>query len=297
MSKLMIENERLQVQILTKGAELTNIQSKIDTTEFLWQADPKYWSRHAPILFPIVGKLKNDQYQYQGKTYEMSQHGFARDMEFSVVLQESDKVRLALQYTKETLAKYPFKFLLEVEYCLQEDCLVTRYFVTNLSETVEMWFSVGAHPGFNVPIDRNAAFEDYTLELSPATQRTFIPVTQEVLLQTDQATQTEKSSFSLSRDLFKKGVLIFETPEKTQITLKSARSQKQIIMEYQTLPHLGIWSTYPAEAPFVCIEPWNGLADSFDASGLLEEKKGINRLEPQEVFTTEYCTTFLTGGK
>ncbi|MGG5318027.1 aldose 1-epimerase family protein [Enterococcus sp. AZ072] len=297
MSKLMIENDKLQVQILTKGAELSSIQSKTDSTEFLWQANPEYWSRHAPILFPIVGKLKNDQYQYQGKTYAMSQHGFARDMEFSVVTQETDKIRLALQDTKETLEKYPFRFLLEVEYSLQADSLITRYFVTNLSEETEMLFSVGAHPGFNVPLDGDATFEDYTLELSPATPRTFIPVTSEVLLQTDQTTQREESNFTLSRDLFKKGVLIFETPEKTQVALKSAKSQKQIIMEYQTLPHLGIWSTYPVEAPFICIEPWNGLADTFDASGLLEEKKGINQLEPQAVFTTEYCTTFLTGGK
>lgn len=297
MSTLMIENDKLQVQILTKGAELSSIQSKMNGTEFLWQADPEYWSRHAPILFPIVGKLKNDQYQYQGKTYAMSQHGFARDMGFTVLTQETDKIRLALQYTKETLAKYPFRFLLEVEYSLQADSLMTRYFVTNLSEENELLFSVGAHPGFNVPLDGEATFEDYTLELSPATQRTFIPVTSEVLLQTDQATQTEESNFALSRDLFKDGVLIFETSEKTQMALKSSKSQKQIIMEYQTMPHLGIWSTYPAEAPFICIEPWNGLADTFDTSGLLEEKKGINRLEPQELFRTEYCTTFLTGGK
>ncbi|MBO1306006.1 aldose 1-epimerase family protein [Enterococcus sp. 669A] len=295
MTHYMIENDELQVKILAKGAELTSIQAKSDNTEFLWQSDPAYWSRHAPILFPIVGKLKNDSYYYKGQRYDMTQHGFARDMDFYVVEQQAAKIRLVLDYSQETLRKYPFKFRLEVEYSLQNNQLLTRYVVTNLSDEKEMLFSVGAHPGFKVPLDDETTFEDYRLELLPETSRTFIPVTGEVLLQTDQAEKAAQSSFPLTRELFKDGVLVFETPGKTQIVLKSDRTDKAIIMDYQTLPYLGIWSTYPADAPFVCLEPWNGVADIFDASGQLSEKLGVNQLEPQGQFATEYTTTFING--
>lgn len=295
MTHYIIENEELQVEILAKGAELTSIQAKSDNTEFLWQSDPAYWSRHAPILFPIVGKLKNDSYYYKGQRYDMTQHGFARDMDFYVVEQQAAKIRLVLDYSEETLRKYPFKFRLEVEYSLQNNQLLTRYLVTNLSDKEEMLFSVGAHPGFKVPLDDKTTFEDYRLELLPETNRTFIPVTEEVLLQTDQAAKAAQASFPLTRELFKDGVLIFETPGKTQVALKSDRTEKAIIMDYQTLPYLGIWSTYPADAPFVCLEPWNGVADIFDASGQLSEKLGVNQLEPQGQFVTEYTTTFING--
>ncbi|GCF92554.1 aldose 1-epimerase [Enterococcus florum] len=293
MSILTIENSRLKVEMVEKGAELTSIQSKGDGTEFLWQADAAYWGRHAPILFPIVGKLKDDRYEYEGQTYSMSQHGFARDMDFTVVEKNPESIRLSLMSTSDTQKRYPFDFQLEVEYLLEENCLRTRYIVTNSSDKNQLFFSVGAHPGFKVPLEADQTFEDYWLEILPEKARKIIPITKEVLLQTDQLFETEQTRFDLTRELFKEGVLILETSEQTQVALRSQNSQKAIVMQYRDMPYLGIWSPFPSEAPFVCIEPWNGIADPSDASGRLEDKKGICRLAPGERFDTEYRTTFV----
>lgn len=291
MSTITLENSNLKISIALKGAELQSILDQKDQTEYLWQADNQFWGRHAPILFPIVGKLKDDQYSYQGKIYELSQHGFARDMVFGIAEQTSDQVVLSLKYTEETLAKLPFKFLLQVSYRLMDNRLVTSYSVQNL-DNQKMYFSVGAHPGFNVPLDKKLNFEDYYFEILPKAERNFIPVTKEVLLQSDAIEKTNQAKFAINRELFQDGVLIYETRGKTQVALKSDKSNKAVVFDYEAMPYLGIWSTYPEEAPFVCIEPWCGVADTFDTDGELSTKKGIISLKGKSSFSTEYGMTF-----
>lgn len=291
MSTITLKNSNLKIRIALEGAELQSIIDQKDQTEYLWQADSQFWGRHAPILFPIVGKLKDDQYFYQGQTYKMSQHGFARDMTFDVVKQTTDQITLELKYTEDTLTKFPFKFLLQVGYKLQENRLMTSYSVKNLEED-KMYFSVGAHPGFNVPLDNELTFGDYYFEILPKAERNFIPVTQEVLLQSDAIEKTTQSKFTINRELFSGGVLVYETQGKTQVALKSDKSNKSVIFDYDNMPYLGIWSTYPDEAPFICIEPWCGVADTYDTDGELSTKKGIILLERKSSFSTEYGMTF-----
>ncbi|WP_373200876.1 aldose 1-epimerase family protein [Enterococcus sp. HMSC072H05] len=292
MDYQVLENEELIVRVLNKGAEISSIQSKKDGTEYIWQADRNYWSRHAPILFPIVGKLKGDQYQLDGETYHMSQHGFARDRDFLVTNHSSDTLAMTLSEDEESLNIYPFKFELTIEYKLIGNCLIVRYFVKNVDEEKPMYFAIGAHPGFNLPLDSQTTFTDYYLEFSPKHPRQFIPVTEEVLLQTDKAVELADSSYTINRELFNQGVLIWETAGNTRVELKSDKTEKAIIFDYSSMPYLGIWSPYPQEAPFVCIEPWCGIADTFDTNGNYAEKLGINKLAPREQFQSSYQMTF-----
>jgi galactose mutarotase-like enzyme len=292
MNNVVIENDKLRVEILKKGAEIASVVSKNGDTEYVWQADATIWGRHAPLLFPIVGKLKDDRYEYNGSTYHMSQHGFARDMVFKVDDHKESYVKLALEATDETLAKFPFRFLLEVEYSLDENQLSTKYTVTNLDNDENMYFSIGAHPGFKVPLDSGTKFEDYYIEIDPVVTRNFIPVNKEVLVQTDKTYRTNQSKFDLSRDLFKDGVLIIETAGDTTVTLASDKSDRKIVMKYTAMPYLGFWSTYPDEAAFVCIEPWCGVADAHDTNGKLQEKRGILSLNPEATFDVNYQISF-----
>lgn len=292
MEYQVIENEELIVKVLLKGAEICSIQSKKEGTEYIWQADKKYWSRHAPILFPIVGKLKNDQYKLDGKTYHMSQHGFARDRNFQVTEQKSDFLAMTLTEDDKSLEMYPFRFELTIEYKLISNSLIVRYLVKNGEEEKPMYFAIGAHPGFNLPLDQQAAFDDYYLELSPKHPRKFIPVTEDVLLNTKEAVERSESTYAMNRELFSEGVRIWETAGNTRVELKSDKTDKAIVFDYCDMPYLGIWSPYPQEAPFICIEPWCGVADRLDTEGDFTKKLGNNTLPPQEQFKRSYQMTF-----
>lgn len=292
MDYQILENNELKLEILNKGAEIKSIQSKKDGTEYIWQADKAFWSRHAPILFLIVGKLKDDQYSLDGKTYNMSQHGFARDREFQVTDKQADSLAMTLTDDSESLKVYPFRFELTIEYKLIENSVLVSYLVKNLTENQTMHFAIGAHPGFNLPLDEQTTFTEYYLEISPKQTRKFIPVTEEVLLKTDQASESDDNSFPISREMFAEGVLIWETQGNTRVALKSEKTEKAVIFDYADMPYLGIWSPYPQEAPFVCIEPWCGVADTYDTNGNFKEKLGINTLSPQEQFNSGYQMTF-----
>lgn len=292
MDYVVLENSDLRVEILKKGAEIRSVFSKLTNTEYIWQADKNYWGRHAPLLFPIVGKLKDDQFEYNDVSYHMSQHGFARDMTFDVEENDNDSVRLSLKDTSETQKVFPFKFLLVVEYQLNANRLTTSYSVTNLDNDETMYFSIGAHPGFKVPLDSQTSFTDYYVEISPEKKRHFIPVTEDVLLQTNAIFQTDHSKFELTRELFKDGVIILETAGSTRVTLQSDKSERKITIDYTDMPYLGLWTTYPDEGEFVCIEPWCGIADAYDSNGKLAEKMGINSLDPETSFTRQYQITF-----
>ncbi|MFM2488913.1 aldose 1-epimerase family protein [Enterococcus avium] len=268
------------------------MKSKVDGTEYLWQADVVFWGRHSPILFPIVGKLKEDCYNFEEKSYNMNQHGFARDREFSISKNEPNTISFTLTDDDETLKIYPFNFELTIEYKLMNNSVLVNYLVKNISEKKVMPFSIGAHPGFNLPLDDRTSFEDYYFEISPKRTRKYIPVSEDVLLQMNNAELVSKNVYDLKRELFSEGVLIWETLGRTRIALKSDKTDKTIILDYDSVPYLGVWSTYPQEAPFVCIEPWCGIADTIDSNGVLDERAGINILRPHEQFQTNFKMTF-----
>lgn len=288
MTTVNLSNDVLNIAIQKFGAELHAIQK--DGIEYLWQGNPDFWARQAPILFPIVGKLKNGTYTFENETFKLGGHGFARDQAFELIEKDADKVVFELRANRETLAVYPFEFRLRVTYVLKGHDLTVKWEVKNLDEK-DLYFGIGAHPAFNVPLE-NGSFEDYQLSISPAKSRQFIPLNPETgVLDLTQKAVLNQSQFNLRRDLFKQDALIFETPEATEVLLSNTKDDRSVKIAWDNMPFVGLWSPYPADAPFVCIEPWCGIADDANTDGDLTTKYGINTLAHGKKFKASYTIT------
>lgn len=287
---VQIQNDFLIATIAEEGAELISLKSKQDGIEYIWQGDPAFWARHAPVLFPVVGRLKEDQYTYDNQTYPMSQHGFARDSLFQVIEHGTELVSLSLKSNKDTKKVYPFDFELILSYALEENNLVISYQVENTGQS-DMYFSIGGHPAFNVPLEKDLTFDDYYLSFSPKKSRTQIPLAGPFADFEHKTLGQTNTSLDIRRELFKEDAIIFETKGANTFTIETDESAHSISLGYTDMPYVGIWSPYPKEAPFVCIEPWCGIADEVNASGKLVDKKGINKLTASEVFKTGYTLT------
>lgn len=283
---VQIENKFLTATFAEQGAELISLKSKENGIEYIWQADPEYWGRHAPVLFPIVGRLKEDTYSYQGKEYHLPQHGFARDSLFEVIEQGAESVSFSLKATKETKKNYPFDFELVITYTLEEQNLTVHYQVENIGQE-DLYFSVGGHPAFNVPLESGLSFSDYYLSYSPQKSRTQIPLSGPYADMENKTLAQTNISLDLTHDLFHKDALIYETKGVNTFTIESDESEHSVSLTTE-MPYVGIWSPTPKEAPFVCIEPWCGIADTTTATGNLVDKVGINHLTPSELFKAHY---------
>lgn len=287
---VQIENDFLIATIAEDGAELISLKSKKHNIEYIWQGDPTFWARHAPVLFPVVGRLKDDQYTYENQTYPMSQHGFARDSLFEVIEHGTELVSLSLKSSKETKKVYPFDFELILSYVLEEDNLVVKYQVENTGKK-EMYFAIGGHPAFNVPLEKELSFDDYYLSFSPKKSRTQIPLAGPFADFAHKTLGQTNTSLDIRRELFKEDAIVFETKGTNVFTIETDESAHSISLSYTDMPYVGIWSPYPQAAPFVCIEPWCGIADEVGTNGKLVDKKGINKLEPSTIFNTQYTLT------
>lgn len=287
---VQLENEFLIATIAEAGAELVSLRSKSMNIEYIWQGNPAFWNRHSPILFPIVGRLKNNQYIYEGKTYHLPQHGFARDQLFQVIEQSDQSATFSLKSTKETYQYYPFDFELVLTYELEEQNLIVRYQVENLGIQT-MYFSIGGHPAFNVPLEETLTFEDYFLNFFPKKSRTQIPLSGSALNIKNKTLAQTNTSIDLIHELFKNDALIFETKGNNAFSIETDKSQHGITLSYTDALYVGIWSPYPKKAPFVCIEPWWGIADTIDTDGQLTNKLGIQLLSPNRIFNTHYQLT------
>lgn len=283
-----IGNDLLEATFKTMGAELTSLKSRGESAvEFLWQGDKEFWGRQAPVLFPIVGRLKNDHYFVDGKEFSMGQHGFARDKEFTVLTHTDEKIVFSLKSDAETKEMYPYDFELQLQYSVEDNGLLTRYLVKNTGQET-MWYSVGGHPAFNVPINGEGEFEDYYLSFSPSKSRITLPLSGPYVDSENITLGQTNTSIAFSRELFANDALIYETPEKNSFTIQSEKSSHKVTVSYDNMPFVGIWSPYPKEAPFVCIEPWQGIADTLDATGNLHEKTGVLSLKQEEIRAHEF---------
>ncbi|MBO0472768.1 aldose 1-epimerase family protein [Enterococcus ureasiticus] len=287
---VQIENEFLIATIAEDGAELVSLKSKKNNIEYIWQGDSAFWGRHAPVLFPVVGRLKDDQYTYENQTYPMGQHGFARDSLFEVIEHGSELVSLSLKSSKESKKVYPFDFELIISYALEAENLVVDYQVENTGSD-DMYFSIGGHPAFNVPLEQNLTFDDYYLSFSPKKSRTQIPLVGPFADFEHKTLGQTNTSVDIRRELFKDDAIIFETKGINTFTIETDEGPHSISLSYTDMPYVGVWSPYQKEAPFVCIEPWCGIADEVNASGNLVDKKGINKLTASDVFKTHYTLT------
>ena len=289
-----LENSEIKIEVNSFGAELKSLVLLEDKLEYLWQGNPDFWNRSSPVLFPIVGKLLDNTYTFNNKQYSMSQHGFARDKEFLLVKQNKNSLKFLLKSDDKSFEIYPFSFELYISYEIKNRKLKVSYDVLNKSED-KMYFSIGAHPAFNWPLtqDKNESQEDYYFEFEALEDDTLqrLPLLENGISSSKEDVIMENKKLAISKSTFKKDALIFKTESKTNklntIKLKNSKNDKFIQMDFEGFSHLGLWSK-PSGAPFVCIEPWHGIADFIEHNQKLEDKEGIIKLEKDDTFSSSY---------
>ncbi|EAA0418397.1 aldose 1-epimerase family protein [Listeria monocytogenes] len=287
---IKLENEVLLVEMKTAGAELTRIFHKDTGLEYLWNADSKFWGRHSPVLFPTVGRLVEDTYLVDGKPYHLGQHGFARDRDFQVVEQTEKSVRFELDADEDSLAVYPYKFKLSIIYTIEKNTVAVSYEVEN-TDNKRIYFSIGAHPAFNLPLTDGTTFEDYYLDFG--TEENLETLCLEGPYRSGEIKKVVDETaryLPLNYDLFKNDALIFEALKQKEMTIKSDKTPHFVKVSFPEFPFVGVW-TAKAGTPFLCIEPWYGIADGAGESVELRDKAGIEHLEPEAVFASEYEIT------
>lgn len=279
---IQISNEKLTVQVSPQGAELQSIARNDTGLEYLWSGDPAFWGKKSPVLFPIVGGLKDNTYQYRGDHYTLGRHGFAREQLFAVTEQGAEHVSLRLSDSDATRKVYPFRFDFTIQYLLQDDQLQVTYQVLNRDDKT-LLFSVGGHPAFKLPLVPDTAYEDYYLYFNKEENAGKWPLSAAGLIErTTQPLLEQTQTLPLKRSLFYQDALVFKHLASDTVTLKSDRTPHGLTFHFKGFPYLGIWAAKNAD--FVCIEPWCGIADHVDASGRLEEKEGIIELAPDGEF-------------
>lgn len=271
---ITLQNETLTAHIHPKGAELQSLSNKQTGLEYMWSGDAKYWGKYSPVLFPIVGGLKKDSYYYKGHAYTLPRHGFARDREFMVAAQSETEVLFTLQDDDATRAVYPFAFKLGLRYRLQGNTLECRYEVHNTGQE-PLLFSVGAHPAFAVPLVQGSTYDQYWLQFSTTEKLQRWKLDQGLVAQPEPL-PLQGNRLGLHAGLFYEDAIVLKHMQSNSISLGSAATPHGIRFDFNDFPFFGIWAA--KDAPFVCLEPWCGIADSVDHDQQLEHKEGINHL-------------------
>ena len=281
---ITISNTHLSATINPLGAELISLKDK-ENKEYIWEGNPKFWGKHSPILFPIVGRLKDDIYSHNEKSYSLSRHGFAREMEFSILEKSSNKVVFYLKHTDETLKNYPFHFELKISYSLIDTNLKVGYEVVNLN-AFEMPFSIGAHPAFALP----NTFENYELLFEKTEKLLSYQLENDLISDKTISLPMQKNCLPLAYPLFENDALIFKKLESKSIAILENKVPF-LKINFEGFPSLGIWTK--ENAPYICLEPWFGYADTQTNSGKLSEKEGIQIIRAHETFASEYSIEIL----
>ena len=268
-----LDNNRLIVQITSQGAEIKRLFPKIWRRELLWQPNDEIakaiWNRSAPVLFPIVGKLKDDKYHFQGKDYALSQHGFARDLDFECVECGSTEIEFLLQATQESFLHYPFLFEFRIRYEIDDTKLTTTYIVKNMDRQ-DIYFSIGAHPGFNVL----GHIDEYEIQFEQAEAGYY--QLKDKLVNWKKQIPMSSNAIKLTKELFKEDALIFRELKSSYVDLVNLKHNERVRIHKGSAPYFGIWGK--GDVPFVCLEPWWGVSDDTNHDGNLENKKGIVKL-------------------
>jgi len=281
-----LSNDFLVVTISAKGAELQNLIHTRSGLEYMWRGDPAFWGKKSPVLFPIVGGLKDNTYQYKGKSYSLGRHGFARERDFIVTNQTANSIQFTLEADAKSLEVYPFDFRFSVIYTLDQNKLTVTYLVENKG-TESMYFSVGAHPAFALPLVAGTDYMDYYLSFNHLETSGKWPLSPEGLIKKmPDPFLINTKRLPLTKELFYGDALVFKDLVSDSISILSDKTKHGLQISYDNFPYMGIWSAKNAD--FVCIEPWCGIADSVDASGDITEKEGINTLSPNESFTRSW---------
>ncbi len=282
-----IENEHLSVKIQHKGAEICSLKSKSTNQEFMWNANPDVWSSFAPVLFPIIGVLKNGSYTYKDKTYQIPKHGFIRNnSKLELADKKEDALTLILEYNEDTLQMYPFKFAFYITFQLKGNSLIVKHKVERMGEG-ELLFSLGGHPAFKCPFNDAEDLSDYYLEFEATeTADTHLLATDGLVSNQTSPILEKSNKLPLTKHLFDNDALIFKKLKSKKVTLKSDKNTSSLSVTFNDFKYLGIWAK--PGASFVCIEPWLGIADTEDTNSKLESKEGIIKLHSHKSFEAEY---------
>lgn len=283
-----LSNDSLTIQVSPQGAELSSIVANATQKEYLWQADPAFWKRHSPVLFPIVGSLWNNEYHHNGITYHLSQHGFARDKEFELIKETDTELRFKLQESEDTLKLYPFPFYLEIGYRLAGNQIEIIWVVKNTGNE-ELYFQIGAHPAFYYPdydensqkrgffaFDRTAGLTYKLIQEIGCIGDTEYPLPLD-----------EEGLLPLDTHTFDKDALVIEDSQVRRVDLLNPNGSSYLTV-YFTAPVVGLWSPPAKNAPFVCIEPWYGRCDRVNYSGEYKDRDWMQYLQPGETFNASY---------
>ncbi|MBK7964933.1 MAG: aldose 1-epimerase family protein [Bacteroidetes bacterium] len=271
---IFLENEKVKIAVMPLGAELCSLYHKQHRLQYLWQAGDA-WTKHSPVLFPIVGQLKNNEYIHQQKKYTLPRHGFAREKKFSVFEQKENQITFRLSDDEQTQKNYPFTFHFDIQYQLIKSEIIITYSVTNTG-TDKMYFSVGAHPAFRVPLDLRDTYDDYYLEFDQEEQSGQWPL-KDGLIEVAPIPFFNSQKIYLTKEIFSNDALVFKKINSNKVHLHSNKHQHGISVTVNQCPFLGIWAAKGAD--FLCIEPWQGIADGVQATGEIAEKEGILGLE------------------
>ncbi|MBD5395158.1 MAG: aldose 1-epimerase family protein [Lachnospiraceae bacterium] len=287
MAVYELKNDVLSIQIDSHGAELKSLKKLSTGAEYMWCGDAKYWGRTSPVLFPFVGGLKNKEYRTKGNTYPMGQHGFARDMEFEFLSGSEDEIWFVLKSNDETLAKYPYEFILKLGYKISGNQVEVLWQVENPgSETLP--FSIGGHPAFNCPIDENTRQSDYFVSFHDTDEVISSRIGEQGLVTgcMDVYGLTD-GKLALTDNLFDHDALVIEENQTDEVSLCRKDGTPYLTVKMEA-PLFGVWSPPGKQAPFVCIEPWYGRCDNEYFDGTLEEREWGNTIQPGEIWKASY---------
>ena len=265
---------------------MTSIYNKETGTEHLWQADPAIWGWHAPNLFPVVGGCINNQIKIDGKVFPMERHGFARHTDFILIESDESHAKFSLSQDEKTMAVYPYKFSFQVLYDLFDRELRVTFKAINYDEKT-IHFSVGAHPAFNVPFFDNETSEDYFLEFEyDEPLKTHLLSSNGFFSGETESIEKQGNTLPLTKNLFAKDALVFKDLASRKVNIKSNNHPHSIYIKYPHFNYFGIWAKNGA--PFVCLEPWIGCADTEGKPLELSKKEGIHALEKGHVFEADF---------
>jgi galactose mutarotase-like enzyme len=290
---ITLSNNFLQLTVKGAGAEMQQLKSVANNQEYLWQGDSAFWGRRAPVLFPIVGKVYDQKYRVNNQKFSLSQHGFARDQDFEIVQATKTDVVFSISDSQSTLQVYPFRFKLLISYELVNNKVIVTYEVQNTDQQ-EVIFAIGGHPGFQLDSQSGDLLNDYYLEFEQAENAErhllkdgcFSGATENVLNNTN--------ILPLNYELFQKDAIVFKDLKSTTVSLKSYTRPYYLKFDFQGWPFLGIW-TPKQNAPFVCIEPWQGIADNDGYEGEFKDKEGIVVLPKGETFRKSYTIEIVSA--
>lgn len=283
-----LKNDKLKISVKKTGAELCEISSLKNKTDFMWHADPNIWGSYAPNLFPIIGALKENQFSFENQKYELPKHGFVRHNQDVVLHEESENSLTFKLISNDLLLKsYPFEFGFYITYTLTDNTIEVKYTVKNTGSK-SMYFSVGGHPAFKCPVYDNEKYEDYLLEFEypENSKRHLIHMKNGLISPKTETVFNDSNILQLTHDLFNNDALVFKDLKSRKVTLKSNKNGAILSINYDDFPYLGIWAK--PNGNYVCIEPWLGIADSEATNQNLKDKEGILSLNSKKTFQASY---------